>query len=179
MKERTKLALILAVFAACWFLPTGSERFWSAVHESLSLVNWYAQEHVLLCLVPAFFIAGAISVFVSQGAVMKYLGPKARKLVAYPVAAVSGTILAVCSCTVLPLFASIHKRGAGLGPATAFLYSGPAINILAIILTAASSAPSWASPVRSVPSRSPWSLACSCTSSSARKRLPGRPTDRW
>ena len=136
MKERTKLALILAVFAACWFLPTGSERFWSAVHESLSLVNWYAQEHVLLCLVPAFFIAGAISVFVSQGAVMKYLGPKARKLVAYPVAAVSGTILAVCSCTVLPLFASIHKRGAGLGPATAFLYSGPAINILAIILTA-------------------------------------------
>lgn len=136
MKERTKLALILAVFAACWFLPTGSERFWSAIQESLSLVKWYAQEHVLLCLVPAFFIAGAISVFVSQGAVMKYLGPKASKLVAYPVAAVSGTILAVCSCTVLPLFASIHKRGAGLGPATAFLYSGPAINVLAIILTA-------------------------------------------
>jgi hypothetical protein len=99
-------------------------------------VKWYAQEHVLLCLVPAFFIAGAISVFVRQGAVMKYLGPKAKKTVAYPVAAVSGTILAVCSCTVLPLFASIHKRGAGLGPATAFLYSGPAINVLAIILTA-------------------------------------------
>ncbi len=136
MKERTKLVLILAVFATCWFLPTGSERFWSAVHESLALVKWYAQEHVLLCLVPAFFIAGAISVFVSQGAVMKYLGPKAKKVVAYPVAAVSGTILAVCSCTVLPLFASIHKRGAGLGPATAFLYSGPAINVLAIILTA-------------------------------------------
>lgn len=136
MKERTKLLLILAVFAACWFLPTGSERFWGAIHESLSLVKWYAQEHVLLCLVPAFFIAGAISVFVSQGAVMKYLGPKAKKVVAYPVAAVSGTILAVCSCTVLPLFASIHKRGAGLGPATAFLYSGPAINVLAIILTA-------------------------------------------
>jgi len=136
MKERTKLLLILAVFAACWFLPTGSDRFWSAIHESLSLVKWYAQEHVLLCLVPAFFIAGAISVFVSQGAVMKYLGPKAKKVVAHPVAAVSGTILAVCSCTVLPLFASIHKRGAGLGPATAFLYSGPAINVLAIILTA-------------------------------------------
>ena len=136
MKERTKLALILAVFAACWFLPVGSERFGSAIHESLALVKWYAQEHVLLCLVPAFFIAGAISVFVSQGAVMKYLGPKAKKVVAYPVAAVSGTILAVCSCTVLPLFASIHKRGAGLGPATAFLYSGPAINVLAIILTA-------------------------------------------
>jgi uncharacterized membrane protein YraQ (UPF0718 family) len=136
MKERTKFALILAVFAACWFLPVGSERFGSAVHASLSLVKWYAQQHVLLCLVPAFFIAGAISVFVSQGAVMKYLGPQAKKVVAYPVAAVSGTILAVCSCTVLPLFASIHKRGAGLGPATAFLYSGPAINVLAIILTA-------------------------------------------
>ncbi|NMB76485.1 MAG: permease [Myxococcales bacterium] len=136
MRERTKLGLILAVFAACWFLPTESDRFWSAIQESLSLVKWYAREHVLLCLIPAFFIAGAISVFVSQGAVMKYLGPKAKKAVAYPVAAASGTILAVCSCTVLPLFASIHKRGAGLGPATAFLYSGPAINVLAIILTA-------------------------------------------
>ncbi|HYG66000.1 MAG TPA: permease, partial [Anaeromyxobacteraceae bacterium] len=136
MKERTKLVLIVAAFAACWFLPVGSARFWGAVQESLSLVRWYAREHVLLCLVPAFFIAGAVSVFVSQGAVMKYLGPQARKVVAYPVAAVSGTILAVCSCTVLPLFASIHKRGAGLGPATAFLYSGPAINVLAIILTA-------------------------------------------
>ncbi len=136
MKERVKLALILAVFAGCWFLPLSSDSLWSPIHASLSLVKWYAQEHVLLCLVPAFFIAGAISVFVSQGAVMKYLGPEAKKVVAYPVAAVSGTILAVCSCTVLPLFASIHKRGAGLGPATAFLYSGPAINVLAIILTA-------------------------------------------
>jgi len=136
VKERWKLLLILAVFAVCWFLPTGSERFWGAIHESLSLVRWYAREHVLLCLIPAFFIAGAIGVFVSQGAVMKYLGPKANKLVAYPVAAVSGSILAVCSCTVLPLFAGIHKRGAGLGPATAFLYSGPAVNVLAIILTA-------------------------------------------
>lgn len=136
MKERWKLLIILAVFAACWFLPTGSERFWGALRESLVLVKWYAREHVLLCLVPAFFIAGAISVFVSQGAVMKYLGPMAKKIIAYPVAAVSGSILAVCSCTVLPLFASIHKRGAGLGPAVAFLYSGPAINVLAIILTA-------------------------------------------
>lgn len=117
-------------------MPVDSDQFWGAIQESLLLVNWYAQEHVLLCLVPAFFIAGAISVFVSQGAVMKYLGPQAKKSIAYPVAAVSGTILAVCSCTVLPLFSSIHKRGAGLGPATAFLYSGPAINILAIILTA-------------------------------------------
>jgi len=124
------------VFVACWFLPVESERFFGAVRESFALVRWYAQEHVLLCLVPAFFIAGAISVFVSQGAVMKYLGPKANKAMAYGVAAVSGTILAVCSCTVLPLFASIHRRGAGLGPAIAFLYSGPAINVLAIILTA-------------------------------------------
>ena len=136
MRERTKLLLVLVVFAACWFLPVENERFFGAVRESFALVRWYAQEHVLLCLVPAFFIAGAISVFVSQGAVMKYLGPKANKALAYGVAAVSGTILAVCSCTVLPLFASIHKRGAGLGPAIAFLYSGPAINALAIILTA-------------------------------------------
>ncbi len=136
MKERTRLLLFLAVFAACWFLPVGSERFVAAVRESLELTRWYAREHVLLCLVPAFFIAGAISLFASQGAVMRYLGPQASRWVAYPVAAASGTILAVCSCTVLPLFASIHKRGAGLGPATAFLYSGPAINVLAIILTA-------------------------------------------
>ncbi|PJB35235.1 MAG: hypothetical protein CO108_26230 [Deltaproteobacteria bacterium CG_4_9_14_3_um_filter_63_12] len=108
----------------------------SGVDEGLKLTRWYAREHVLLCLIPAFFIAGAISVFVSQTTVMKYLGKAAKKPVAYTVAAVSGTLLAVCSCTVLPLFASIHKRGAGLGPACAFLYSGPAINVLAIILTA-------------------------------------------
>lgn len=136
MKERTKLAIIVAVFTACWFLPIGSERFTRSVTESLALVRWYAREHVLLCLIPAFFIAGAISVFVSQASVMKYLGARAKRVVAYPVAAVSGTILAVCSCTVLPLFASIRSRGAGLGPASAFLYSGPAINVLAIILTA-------------------------------------------
>ena len=136
MKERTKLLLMLALFAIAWFLPLAGWLHPEPVHEALQLVKWYAREHVLLCLVPAFFIAGAISLFVSQGAVMQYLGPQARKLVAYPVAALSGTILAVCSCTILPLFAGIHKRGAGLGPATAFLYSGPAINILAIILTA-------------------------------------------
>jgi hypothetical protein len=123
-------------FLGLYFLPIDAARFDSAVHESLALTRWYAREHVLLCLVPAFFIAGAIAVFVSQASVMKYLGPRAPKPVAYGVAAVSGTILAVCSCTVLPLFAGIHRRGAGLGPATAFLYSGPAINALAIILTA-------------------------------------------
>jgi hypothetical protein len=108
----------------------------AAVAESLYLVRWYAREHVLLCLVPAFFIAGAIGVFVSQGAVMRYLGAGAKKVVSYGVASVSGSILAVCSCTVLPLFAGIYRRGAGLGPAVAFLYAGPAINVLAIVLTA-------------------------------------------
>jgi uncharacterized membrane protein YraQ (UPF0718 family) len=139
-KEWKPLALIIAVFAACYYLPVNwlqqSARLNNAIWESLYLVKWYAQEHVLLCLVPAFFIAGAIGVFVSQEAVMKYLGPKANKALAYGVASVSGSVLAVCSCTILPLFAGIYKMGAGLGPATAFLYSGPAINVLAIVLTA-------------------------------------------
>ena len=131
------LALIGAVFLACFYLPVGSPRFDMAVLEAFHLVKWYANEHVLLCLVPAFFIAGAIGVFVSQASVMKYLGAGANKFLAYGVASVSGTILAVCSCTILPLFAGIYRMGAGLGPATAFLYSGPAINVLAIVLTAA------------------------------------------
>ena len=135
-KEIKILAWIMAVFLLAFFLPLESERFMTAVNATLDLTRWYAREHVILCLLPAFFIAGVISVFVSQGAVMKYFGAKAKKWVAYTVASVSGTILAVCSCTILPLFSSIHKRGAGLGPAIAFLYSGPAINILAIILTA-------------------------------------------
>ena len=134
--EWKKLALIAGAFLACFYLPLGIERFDDAIMESLHLVKWYAREHVLLCLVPAFFIAGAIGVFVSQASVMKYLGAKANKVLAYGVASVSGTILAVCSCTVLPLFAGIYRMGAGLGPACAFLYSGPAINVLAIVLTA-------------------------------------------
>ena len=129
-------AAIAAVFLACFYLPVGAARFDGAVAEALHLAKWYAREHVLLCLVPAFFIAGAIGVFVSQASVMKYLGAKANKVLAYGVASVSGSILAVCSCTVLPLFAGIYRMGAGLGPACAFLYSGPAINVLAIILTA-------------------------------------------
>lgn len=135
-KEWKKLAVITAVFLACFYLPVGRVRFDNAILESLYLVKWYAREHVLLCLVPAFFIAGAIAVFISQASVMKYLGARANKVLAYGVASVSGTILAVCSCTVLPLFAGIYRMGAGLGPATAFLYSGPAINVLAIVLTA-------------------------------------------
>lgn len=134
--EWKKFLLIAAAFLACWFLPVDKARFTGAVIESLALVRWYAREHVLLCLVPAFFIAGAIGVFVSQASVMKYLGPGANKVLSYGVASISGTVLAVCSCTVLPLFAGIYRMGAGLGPATTFLYSGPAINVLAIILTA-------------------------------------------
>lgn len=134
--EWKKLAVIAGSFLACFYLPIGKARFDSAIMESLKLVKWYAREHVLLCLIPAFFIAGAIAVFVSRASVMKYLGAKANKVLAYSVAAISGTILAVCSCTVLPLFAGIYRMGAGLGPAIAFLYSGPAINVLAITLTA-------------------------------------------
>ena len=139
MSGRTELnwlAGLAAVFLALYFLPVGSPRFDGALLESFQLARWYAREHVLLCLVPAFFIAGAIGVFVSQASVMKYLGPGAARPLAYGVASISGTVLAVCSCTVLPLFGGIYKRGAGLGPASAFLYSGPAINALAIILTA-------------------------------------------
>lgn len=134
--EWKPLAAILGVFGIFYFLPVGIERLDNALMEGLFLARWYAREHVVLCLVPAFFIAGAISVFVRQEAVMKYLGSGASPWIAYPVASISGTILAVCSCTVLPLFGGIYRRGAGLGPATTFLYSGPAINVLAIILTA-------------------------------------------
>jgi len=136
-KSEWKLLLLITfVFLGTFYLPLGIPRFDNALMESLYLAKWYAQEHVLTCLIPAFFIAGAIAVFVSQASVMKYFGAKAKKVLAYAVASVSGSILAVCSCTVLPLFAGIYRMGAGLGPATAFLYSGPAINVLAIILTA-------------------------------------------
>jgi len=136
-KAETKpLAFLVGAFLLAFFLPIGNVRFDNAVTEALHLVKWYAREHVILCLVPAFFIAGAISVFVSQASVMKYLGAGANRVLAYGVASVSGTILAVCSCTVLPLFNGIYRMGAGLGPASTFLYAGPAINVLAIILTA-------------------------------------------
>ncbi|MDY0015371.1 MAG: permease [Bacteroidales bacterium] len=135
-KEIKILFWIVLVFLGVFFLPIQSPVFNTAIDATFDLAKWYAREHVVLCLLPAFLIAGVISVFVSQASVIKYFGAKAKKWVAYTVAAVSGTILAVCSCTILPLFSSIHKRGAGLGPAIAFLYSGPAINILAIILTA-------------------------------------------
>ena len=135
-REWLKLAVMVAVFFACFYMPIHLVRLPGPVAESLTLTRWYARQHVLLCLVPAFFIAGAIANFVSQASVMKYLGAQANRCLAYGVASVSGSILAVCSCTVLPLFAGIYRMGAGLGPATAFLYSGPAINVLAIVLTA-------------------------------------------
>lgn len=135
-KETKILILIAAIFAAFYFLPVDSLSFRDSILEGFSLLKWYAREHVILCLIPAFFIAGAISVFVSQDSVIKYFGYGAKKWISYSIASVSGTVLAVCSCTILPLFAGIYKRGAGLGPAVAFLYSGPAINVLAIILTA-------------------------------------------
>ena len=136
MKERTKLMLIVAVFLAAYFIPWDHPVIRTSGLEAFMMLREYAREHVLTCLIPAFFIAGAIAVFVSQASVLKYFGAKAGKILSYSVASISGTILAVCSCTVLPLFAGIYTRGAGIGPATAFLYSGPAINVLAISLTA-------------------------------------------
>jgi uncharacterized membrane protein YraQ (UPF0718 family) len=136
MKERSKLLLIVLTFAGAYFVPWANGTIRQSGLEAFMMLQEYAREHVLTCLIPAFFIAGAIAVFVSQASVLKYFGATARKILSYSVASVSGTVLAVCSCTVLPLFAGIYTRGAGIGPATAFLYSGPAINVLAIVLTA-------------------------------------------
>jgi hypothetical protein len=136
MKEWQKFLLIVAIFLGAYYIPWEATLIRQSGLEAFMMLQDYARQHVLTCLVPAFFIAGAISVFVSQAAVLKYFGAKANKFLSYSVASVSGAVLAVCSCTVLPLFAGIYTRGAGIGPATAFLYSGPAINVLAIILTA-------------------------------------------
>jgi hypothetical protein len=136
MKELTKLLIIVAGFLAAYYIPWDHEIIRRSGLEAFMMLQDYAREHILTCLIPAFFIAGAISVFVSQASVLKYFGAQAKKILSYSVASISGTILAVCSCTVLPLFAGIYTRGAGIGPATAFLYSGPAINVLAITMTA-------------------------------------------
>lgn len=136
MKEKTKLFYLVSIYLIAYFMPWGNPTVRQSGLEAFMMLQEYAREHVLTCLIPAFFIAGAIAVFVSQGSVLKYFGAQAKQVLAYSVASVSGTILAVCSCTVLPLFAGIYTRGAGIGPATAFLYSGPAINVLAITLTA-------------------------------------------
>lgn len=136
MKNRTRIIIFIAVFLILYFIPLSGMRLQGAILEAFFMVQEYAREHVLFCLIPAFFIAGAINNFISKEAIIKYFGPKSNRILAYTVASVSGTILAVCSCTVLPIFAGIYSGGAGIGPATAFLYSGPAINVLAIILTA-------------------------------------------
>ncbi|MBW2708371.1 MAG: permease [Deltaproteobacteria bacterium] len=136
MKERWKLLLIILIFGAAYYVPWANPVIRRSGLEAFMMLQEYARQHVLTCLIPAFFIAGAIAVFVSQASVLKYFGATAKKILSYSVASVSGTVLAVCSCTVLPLFAGIYSRGAGIGPATAFLYSGPAINVLAIVLTA-------------------------------------------
>jgi len=136
VKERTKLLIIVLTFLAAYYIPWSNSIIRQSGLEAFMMLQEYAREHVLTCLVPAFFIAGAIAVFVSQASVLKYFGAHASKFLSYSVASVSGTVLAVCSCTVLPLFAGIYSRGAGIGPAAAFLYSGPAVNVLAIVLTA-------------------------------------------
>src|SRR6056297_1098752 len=135
IKERYKLLLLIVFFLLAYYVPWNHEVIRQSGLEAFMMLREYARQHVLTCLIPAFFIAGAIAVFVSQASVIKYFGAQANKFLSYSVASVSGTILAVCSCTVLPLFAGIYSRGAGIGPATAFLYSGPAINVLAIVFT--------------------------------------------
>jgi len=136
MEERTKLLVIILIFLAVYYLPWNHPIVRQSGLEAFMMLQEYARQHVLTCLIPAFFIAGAIAVFISQASVLKYFGAQTNNILSYSMASVSGTVLAVCSCTVLPLFAGIYTRGAGIGPATAFLYSGPAINVLAIILTA-------------------------------------------
>jgi len=137
MKRELKIfATMVAVFVVAYFLPLGNPKTQQAITEAFRLLQWYARNHTLACVVPALFIAGAIITFLSQSSVMRYLGPSANPVLAYAVASVAGCVLAVCSCSVLPMFAGIYQLGAGLGPATAFLYSGPAINVLAIFLSA-------------------------------------------
>jgi uncharacterized protein len=136
MKEWKKFAWLVGIFLIAYFIPLGNPKVSNAILESFRLLQWYAVNHTLACVVPAMFIAGAISTFMSQASVMRYLGPNSNRTLAYGVASVSGTVLAVCSCSVLPMFAGIYAMGAGLGPASAFLYSGPAINVMAIFLSA-------------------------------------------
>lgn len=136
MKDWRKFAWLAGIFLVAYYIPLGNPRVSNAILESFRLLQWYAVNHTLACVVPAMFIAGAISTFMSQASVMRYLGPNSNRTLAYGVASVSGTVLAVCSCSVLPMFAGIYAMGAGLGPASAFLYSGPAINVMAIFLSA-------------------------------------------
>ena len=136
MKGRRKFLWLVGIFLVAYYLPLGNEKVSTAILEAFRLLQWYAIHHTLACVVPAMFIAGAISTFLSQASVMRYLGPRSNRLLAYSVASLAGCVLAVCSCSVLPMFAGIYTMGAGLGPASAFLYSGPAINVMAVSLSA-------------------------------------------
>jgi hypothetical protein len=136
MKDIKKLYWIVGIFIVMYFLPLGSLKVTNAIFDAFKLLQWYIINHTLACVVPAMFIAGAIATFLSQASIIRYLGPNANRFMAYTIASVSGIILAVCSCSVLPMFAGIYTMGAGLGPASAFLYSGPAINIMAVFLSA-------------------------------------------
>jgi uncharacterized membrane protein YraQ (UPF0718 family) len=136
VKQWKIAAILVAIFLIAYFLPVAQPKYSAAIVEAFKLLQWYARNHTLACVLPALFIAGGIITFLSQASVMRYLGPKSNKFLAYSVASVAGTVLAVCSCSVLPMFAGIWTMGAGLGPASAFLYSGPAVNVLAIFLTA-------------------------------------------
>jgi len=136
VKQWKIFAAFVLIFLVAYFLPLSNSKVGGAILEAFKMLQWYARNHTLACVVPALFIAGGIITFLSKEAVLRHLGPKANKVEAYSVASVSGTVLAVCSCSVLPMFAGIYRVGAGLGPASAFLYSGPALNILAIFLTA-------------------------------------------
>lgn len=135
-KEWKIFGWLAGIFIVAYFLPLGNPKVSGAIYEAFRLLQWYVREHTLACVVPAMFIAGGIATFLSQASVMRYLGPKSNRFLAYTVASVSGFILAVCSCSVLPMFAGIYTMGAGLGPASAFLYSGPAINVMAVFLSA-------------------------------------------
>ena len=175
MKEKTKLLILVGLFLMAYFIPWADPVIRQSGLEAFMMLQEYAREHVLTCLIPAFFIAGAIAVFVSQASVLKYFGNQAKKILSYSVASVSGTILAVCSCTVLPLFAGIYSRGAGIGPATAFLYSGPAINVLAIVFTARVLGWQLGLPEPSAPSHLLPSWGFPCILFSARRMKSARP----
>lgn len=136
VREWQIFAILLGIFLLAYFLPLANPDVSNAILEAFRMLQWYARNHTLACVIPAMFIAGGIATFLSKTEVLRHLGPNANKVEAYGVASVSGTVLAVCSCSVLPMFAGIYRVGAGLGPAAAFLYSGPAINVMAIFLTA-------------------------------------------
>ena len=116
-RELKIFAALAGIFLVAYFLPLSNPRIQDAIQEAFRLLQWYARNHTLACVVPELFIAGAIITFLSQNSVMRYLGPKANPVLAYGVASVSGCVLAVCTCRVLPKLAGRYKLVAGMGPA--------------------------------------------------------------